>query len=173
MIECWSFQLDSSASGYVDWNEFCTYLLLLYRENDYMRTKREIPFLVEPKIRHIVQNRVCIQCILIIYWSLKALIWTSLEIVFSLTTNTFKIKMRKPPEYFIYTRTTNVLIISQVFFCTYQLAFKKSAQFNSTIACLAFVSLTQLNVKLVKIYNQQNCLKFWPWRRKKFRPNKC
>ncbi|KAL4240997.1 hypothetical protein ACF0H5_001776 [Mactra antiquata] len=50
-------KLDSSASGYVDWNEFCTYLLLLYRENDYMRTKREIPFLVEPKIRHIVQNR--------------------------------------------------------------------------------------------------------------------
>ncbi|XP_052262965.1 WD repeat-containing protein on Y chromosome-like isoform X3 [Dreissena polymorpha] len=50
-------KLDSSGSGYVDWNEFCTYLLLLYRENDYMRTKREIPFLVEPKIRHIVQNR--------------------------------------------------------------------------------------------------------------------
>ena len=24
-----------------------------------MRTKREIPFLEEPKIRHIVQNRVC------------------------------------------------------------------------------------------------------------------
>ena len=53
-----TFQLDSQASGYVDWNEFCTYLLLLYRENDYMRTKREIPFLEEPKIRHIVQNRV-------------------------------------------------------------------------------------------------------------------
>ncbi|XP_052783274.1 WD repeat-containing protein on Y chromosome-like isoform X3 [Mya arenaria] len=50
-------KLDSSGIGYVDWNEFCTYLLLLYRENDYMRTKREIPFLVEPKIRHIVQNR--------------------------------------------------------------------------------------------------------------------
>jgi hypothetical protein len=42
----------------VDWNEFCTYMLLLYRENDYMRTKREIPFLVEPKLRHIVHNRV-------------------------------------------------------------------------------------------------------------------
>ena len=55
---CVCFQLDSQASGYVDWNEFCTYLLLLYRENDYMRTKREIPFLEEPKIRHIVQNRV-------------------------------------------------------------------------------------------------------------------
>lgn len=52
------FQLDTSLDGYVDWNEFCTYMLLLYRENDYMRTKREIPFLVEPKLRHIVHNRV-------------------------------------------------------------------------------------------------------------------
>ncbi|KAK3091715.1 hypothetical protein FSP39_022107 [Pinctada imbricata] len=46
-------KLDTSLDGYVDWNEFCTYMLLLYRENDYMRTKREIPFLSEPKIRHI------------------------------------------------------------------------------------------------------------------------
>ncbi|XP_048762594.2 WD repeat-containing protein on Y chromosome-like isoform X3 [Ostrea edulis] len=50
-------KLDTSLDGYVDWNEFCTYMLLLYRENDYMRTKREIPFLVEPKLRHIVHNR--------------------------------------------------------------------------------------------------------------------
>ncbi|GFO38221.1 WD repeat-containing protein on y chromosome-like isoform x1 [Plakobranchus ocellatus] len=50
-------KLDTSCDGYVDWNEFCTYLLLLYRENDYLRTKRDIPFLVEPKIRHIVHNR--------------------------------------------------------------------------------------------------------------------
>ncbi|KAK3593630.1 hypothetical protein CHS0354_025521 [Potamilus streckersoni] len=50
-------KLDTSSNGYVDWNEFSTYLLLLYRENDYMRTKREIPFSMEPKIRHIVQNR--------------------------------------------------------------------------------------------------------------------
>ncbi|XP_035828989.1 WD repeat-containing protein on Y chromosome [Aplysia californica] len=50
-------KLDTSCDGYVDWNEFCTYLLLLYRENDYLATKREIPFLAEPKIRHIVYNR--------------------------------------------------------------------------------------------------------------------
>ena len=62
------FQLDSQASGYVDWNEFCTYLLLLYRENDYMRTKREIPFLEEPKIRHIVQNRVGTDVLLGRHW---------------------------------------------------------------------------------------------------------
>lgn len=60
MYDFWAifFQLDTSLDGYVDWNEFCTYMLLLYRENDYMRTKREIPFLVEPKLRHIVHNRV-------------------------------------------------------------------------------------------------------------------
>ncbi|KAK6170880.1 hypothetical protein SNE40_019170 [Patella caerulea] len=50
-------KLDTSCDGYVDWNEFCTYMLLLYRENDYLRSKKEIPFLQEPKIRHIVQNR--------------------------------------------------------------------------------------------------------------------
>ncbi|XP_048248360.1 WD repeat-containing protein on Y chromosome-like isoform X1 [Haliotis rufescens] len=50
-------KLDTSCDGYVDWDEFCTYLLLLYRENDYLRTKKEIPFLVEPKIRHAVHNR--------------------------------------------------------------------------------------------------------------------
>lgn len=50
-------KLDTSCDGYVDWNEFCTYLLLLYRENDYVRTKKDIPFLQEPKIRHVVPNR--------------------------------------------------------------------------------------------------------------------
>ncbi|KAK7469672.1 hypothetical protein BaRGS_00036301, partial [Batillaria attramentaria] len=50
-------KLDTSCDGYVDWNEFCTYMLLLYRENDYLRTKRDIPFQVEPVIRHIVHNR--------------------------------------------------------------------------------------------------------------------
>ncbi|XP_052069658.1 WD repeat-containing protein on Y chromosome-like isoform X4 [Mytilus californianus] len=50
-------KLDSTCDGYVDWNEFCTYLLLLYRENDYMSTKREIPFLAEAKITHVIHNR--------------------------------------------------------------------------------------------------------------------
>ncbi|XP_063446060.1 WD repeat-containing protein on Y chromosome-like isoform X2 [Mytilus trossulus] len=50
-------KLDSTCDGFVDWNEFCTYLLLLYRENDYMSTKREIPFLAEAKITHVIHNR--------------------------------------------------------------------------------------------------------------------
>ncbi|PVD39372.1 hypothetical protein C0Q70_02002 [Pomacea canaliculata] len=50
-------KLDTSCDGYVDWNEFCTYMLLLYREQDYLRAKQEMPFMVEPVIRHIVHNR--------------------------------------------------------------------------------------------------------------------
>ncbi|CAH1794020.1 unnamed protein product [Owenia fusiformis] len=50
-------KLDTSCDGYVDWDEFCTYMLLQYRENDYMRHKRQLPFTQEPRIRHIVQNR--------------------------------------------------------------------------------------------------------------------
>ncbi|XP_013420475.1 WD repeat-containing protein on Y chromosome isoform X3 [Lingula anatina] len=50
-------KLDTSADGYVDWEEFATYMLLKYRENDYLRTKKLIPFLVDPKIRHILHNR--------------------------------------------------------------------------------------------------------------------
>ena len=53
------FQLDTSADGFVDWNEFATYMLLHYRENDYLRTKKEIPFSnTDPRIKHILQNRV-------------------------------------------------------------------------------------------------------------------
>jgi hypothetical protein len=51
-------QLDTSCDGYVDWEEFLTYFMLLYRENDYLRSKKDIPFQVEAVIRHIVQNRV-------------------------------------------------------------------------------------------------------------------
>ncbi|BFZ18007.1 hypothetical protein BsWGS_21047 [Bradybaena similaris] len=50
-------KLDTMSDGFVDWNEFCTHLLLLYRENDYMHTKCDLPFVEEAKIRHIVQNR--------------------------------------------------------------------------------------------------------------------
>ncbi|XP_055876696.1 WD repeat-containing protein 49-like isoform X3 [Biomphalaria glabrata] len=50
-------KLDTSGDNYVDWNEFCSHLLVLYRENDYLRKKNDIPFMVEPKIRHIVHNK--------------------------------------------------------------------------------------------------------------------
>ena len=62
----------------MDWEEFLTYMMLLYRENDYLRTKKDIPFQVEAVIRHIVHNRVgslavlppcsrCCQCF-VLYW---------------------------------------------------------------------------------------------------------
>ena len=59
-VDCYffSFQLDTSCDGFVDWNEFTTYMLLQFRENDYMRAKKQIPFPNEAKIRHIVHNRV-------------------------------------------------------------------------------------------------------------------
>ncbi|XP_071952599.1 cilia- and flagella-associated protein 337-like [Antedon mediterranea] len=50
-------KVDTSADGYVDWNEFCTYMLMQLRETDYMRLKKFLPFSADPKIRHIVQNR--------------------------------------------------------------------------------------------------------------------
>ncbi|XP_076443223.1 cilia- and flagella-associated protein 337-like isoform X3 [Babylonia areolata] len=50
-------KLDTSCDGYVDWEEFLTYMMLLYRENDYLRTKKDTPFQVEAVIRHIVHNR--------------------------------------------------------------------------------------------------------------------
>ena len=52
------FQVDTSADGMVDWNEFCTYMLLHYKENDVMKRKQAVPFTDQPKIRHISPNRV-------------------------------------------------------------------------------------------------------------------
>lgn len=50
-------KLDTSSDGFVDWNEFCTYMLMQFRERDYMRTIRMVPFQSEAKIRHIVPNK--------------------------------------------------------------------------------------------------------------------
>ncbi|CAH1274614.1 EFCAB8 [Branchiostoma lanceolatum] len=50
-------KMDTSCDGLIDWNEFCTYMLLQYRENDYMRTKRDIPFRSLAHIKHCVFNK--------------------------------------------------------------------------------------------------------------------
>eukprot|EP00058_Branchiostoma_floridae_P018136 XP_002603625.1 hypothetical protein BRAFLDRAFT_126931 [Branchiostoma floridae] len=50
-------KMDTSCDGLIDWNEFCTYMLLQYRENDYMRTKRDIPFRSSAHIKHCVFNK--------------------------------------------------------------------------------------------------------------------
>ncbi|XP_022084992.1 WD repeat-containing protein on Y chromosome-like [Acanthaster planci] len=49
-------KVDTSADGMVDWNEFCTYMLLHYRENDNVR--KELPFKYEAHYRHVSQNKV-------------------------------------------------------------------------------------------------------------------
>ncbi|PIK37549.1 putative WD repeat-containing protein on Y chromosome [Apostichopus japonicus] len=48
-------KVDTSADGMVDWNEFCTYMLLHYRENDKVIHKQGVACLMEPTIIHIPQ----------------------------------------------------------------------------------------------------------------------
>ncbi|XP_075034068.1 cilia- and flagella-associated protein 337-like [Mixophyes fleayi] len=61
--ECWDDNMellfnkvDTSCDGFIDWSEFCTYLLLQYKEQDYMTT-RKITFLGEPIIRLCTRNK--------------------------------------------------------------------------------------------------------------------
>ena len=42
----------------VDWNEFCTYMLLHYKESDAMKRKQAMPFTGLPRIRHVGPNKV-------------------------------------------------------------------------------------------------------------------
>nr|XP_005283176.2 WD repeat-containing protein on Y chromosome-like isoform X1 [Chrysemys picta bellii] len=50
-------KVDTSCDGLIDWNKFCAYLLLYYKERDHMKTKKEIFLGREPLIRHSVQNK--------------------------------------------------------------------------------------------------------------------
>ncbi|XP_063816844.1 WD repeat-containing protein on Y chromosome-like [Pseudophryne corroboree] len=49
-------KVDTSCDGFIDWSEFCTYLLLQYKEQDYMTT-RKITLLKEPVIRLCTRNK--------------------------------------------------------------------------------------------------------------------
>ena len=51
-------QLDISHDNFVDWNEFTTYVLQQLREKDFLTARKFRPFRDEPKIRHVVHNRV-------------------------------------------------------------------------------------------------------------------
>ncbi|XP_065419759.1 WD repeat-containing protein on Y chromosome-like isoform X4 [Chrysemys picta bellii] len=50
-------KVDTSCDGLIDWNKFCAYLLLYYKERNHMKTKKEIFLGREPLIRHSVQNK--------------------------------------------------------------------------------------------------------------------
>ncbi|MBN3313526.1 WDR49 protein, partial [Atractosteus spatula] len=51
-------KVDTSCDGYVDWEEFCTYLLLQYKEKDYTGRQRETFLSTQPVIRHCLYNKV-------------------------------------------------------------------------------------------------------------------
>ncbi|KAM3922899.1 cilia- and flagella-associated protein 337-like [Leptodactylus fuscus] len=49
-------KVDTSCDGFIDWSEFCTYLLLQYKERDYMAVQRAT-FIGEPIIRLCTRNK--------------------------------------------------------------------------------------------------------------------
>ncbi|KAM4663576.1 cilia- and flagella-associated protein 337-like [Discoglossus pictus] len=49
-------KVDTSCDGFVDWDEFCTYMLLQYKEKDYMVTKT-MTFLGQPIMRLCTRNK--------------------------------------------------------------------------------------------------------------------
>ncbi|CAF0961507.1 unnamed protein product [Rotaria magnacalcarata] len=50
-------KLNSKETGLINWNDFCTYMLQFYQEEDYANTLRISPFNNEPKIRHVPHNK--------------------------------------------------------------------------------------------------------------------
>ncbi|KAJ1129414.1 hypothetical protein NDU88_007784 [Pleurodeles waltl] len=49
--------VDTSCDGFVDWSEFCTFMLLQYKEKDYVKTKKETFLTQQPTIRLCLQNK--------------------------------------------------------------------------------------------------------------------
>ncbi|MGH0136072.1 UNVERIFIED_CONTAM: hypothetical protein FKN15_019030 [Acipenser sinensis] len=49
--------VDTSCDGYVDWDEFCTYMLLQYKERDFVSTRRETFLGTQPLIRLCLHNK--------------------------------------------------------------------------------------------------------------------
>ncbi|KAG2460939.1 WDR49 protein, partial [Polypterus senegalus] len=52
-------KVDTSCDGYVDWDEFCTYMLMRYKEKDYVNNGRDTTFTSQPLIKHCLHNKVC------------------------------------------------------------------------------------------------------------------
>ncbi|RXM33828.1 WD repeat-containing protein 49 [Acipenser ruthenus] len=50
-------KVDTSCDGYVDWDEFCTYMLLQYKERDFVSTRRETFLGTQPLIRLCLHNK--------------------------------------------------------------------------------------------------------------------
>ena len=59
-----SLQLDVSCDGYVDWDEFCHYMLMQFKENEHIRQqKTQLAFQTPPKIKHLPTNKVRAACV--------------------------------------------------------------------------------------------------------------
>ncbi|XP_069460663.1 cilia- and flagella-associated protein 337-like [Ambystoma mexicanum] len=50
-------KVDTSCDGFVDWSEFCTFMLLQYKEKDYAKTRKETFLAQPPTIRLCLQNK--------------------------------------------------------------------------------------------------------------------
>ncbi|MBN3300586.1 WDR49 protein, partial [Amia calva] len=50
-------QVDTSCDGYVDWDEFCTYMLLQYNERDYAGHHKDTFLSTQPLIKHCLYNK--------------------------------------------------------------------------------------------------------------------
>ncbi|CAF3442031.1 unnamed protein product [Rotaria sp. Silwood1] len=50
-------KLNSKETGLINWNDFCTYMLQFYQEEDFENTPHMSPFNSEPRIRHILHNK--------------------------------------------------------------------------------------------------------------------
>jgi hypothetical protein len=59
-LEKFFHKLDSEDKGLITWNEFCNHLLVYYREKDYSRSLKYLPFNTLPKLIHSTHNQVII-----------------------------------------------------------------------------------------------------------------
>lgn len=57
MIFC-LLQVDIASDGLVDWDEFCTYMMLQFEENDQSRKNSNSTFCPKPNIVKIDHNKV-------------------------------------------------------------------------------------------------------------------
>lgn len=55
-------QVDIASDGMVDWDEFCTYLMLQFEENDQATKVNGNTFIPKPNIVRIDHNKVCTGC---------------------------------------------------------------------------------------------------------------
>jgi len=57
----WSYtQIDTTCDGLINWNQFCSYLLMQFQDKDKLMYGRPVPFQSQVKLRHNLYNKVCL-----------------------------------------------------------------------------------------------------------------